>query len=110
MNTSGRHAIGLAVAVGLAVLWSGTWAAAVTRDLDNGSHSPRAVRFVRPGGIDSGDCSDPANPCATLSYAVSQALGGDVVRLAVGSHPSGSTSSWSLAVPDHPGDRKRSPR
>ncbi len=42
-------------------------------------------RYVDGGsGVDSGDCSAPGSPCATISYALSQAKGKDSVFVAEG--------------------------
>ncbi len=41
-------------------------------------------RFVATTGVDSGDCSDSLDPCATIQYAVDQADDGDEVRVAAG--------------------------
>lgn len=48
-------------------------------------------RYVRPGGVDSGDCSSPSAACATLGYAVDQALDWDVVRVARGVYSGGAS-------------------
>lgn len=43
-----------------------------------------ATRYVADTGTDSGDCTNAANPCATVSYAVDQAVPGDLVEIAAG--------------------------
>ncbi len=43
-------------------------------------------RYVAPNGVDDGDCHDPAAPCATIVYAINQALPGDQVRVAAGTY------------------------
>jgi len=45
------------------------------------------VRYVDPDGVDTGDCTEPEEACATLSYAAQQADDGDEVRLAEGVYP-----------------------
>jgi hypothetical protein len=50
-----------------------------------------AQRYVRPDGVDSGDCSSPAAPCATIGYAVDHTVDWDVVRVARGIYTSGAT-------------------
>jgi hypothetical protein len=44
------------------------------------------TRYVAPTGNDIGDCTDPLNPCATLTYAVDQAKPGDIIDLAAGTY------------------------
>lgn len=44
-----------------------------------------AARYVAVSGTDSGDCQDPLSPCATISYALSQATNNDSIRLGIGS-------------------------
>lgn len=43
-------------------------------------------RYVSPSGMDAGDCSNNLSPCATISYAVSQAQAGDAIHLAAGAY------------------------
>ena len=46
-----------------------------------------AIRYVDPGGADTGACDDVAAPCATISYAVGQAVDGvDEIRIAAGTY------------------------
>lgn len=47
--------------------------------------TPRYVDATQ--GVDRGDCAAPAEPCATIVYAVRQAQKGDQVRVATGSYP-----------------------
>ena len=43
------------------------------------------TRYVATTGIDIGNtCINPANPCATLTHAVSQANAGDAINVAAG--------------------------
>jgi len=46
------------------------------------------IRYVAlpPTGNDTGDCTNPLTPCATLTYAVSQANDGDIIDLAAGTY------------------------
>jgi len=46
----------------------------------------QTIRYVDPGGLDAGDCSVPDDPCATVSYAVSQTSDGDTVEIAAGTY------------------------
>jgi len=55
--------------------------AALPSHLDN---PQAAVRFVATSGADSGACTNSANPCRTVQYAVDQAAEGDEVRVASG--------------------------
>ena len=43
-----------------------------------------ATRFVDPGGVDVPNCTVAAAPCATIGFALSQALAGDTVLVATG--------------------------
>ena len=43
--------------------------------------------FVATGGNDSGACTDSANPCKTIGYALSQASPGTEIRVAAGTYP-----------------------
>lgn len=45
-----------------------------------------ADRYVANGGSDSGDCAIQASPCATISYAITQALQGNTIHIASGSY------------------------
>ncbi|MBL0913424.1 MAG: T9SS type A sorting domain-containing protein [Bacteroidia bacterium] len=49
------------------------------------------TRYVSAGGTDAGDCSLPGSPCATISYAVSEAVAGDSVVLSSGNYAFTST-------------------
>lgn len=44
------------------------------------------TRYLSATGTDAGDCSLPGSPCATITYAVSQANDGDSVLLAPGNY------------------------
>lgn len=56
------------------------------------------TRYVDAGGTDAGDCSLPGSPCATISYAVSEAVAGDSVVLAPGNYAFTSTQLIEKAV------------
>lgn len=43
-----------------------------------------AARHVATTGTDSGDCTDPSNPCRTVQYAVDAAQEEDVIKVATG--------------------------
>lgn len=42
------------------------------------------LRFVATSGSDTSDCTDSANPCATLQHALNMATSGDEIRMAAG--------------------------
>lgn len=44
------------------------------------------TRYVATTGTDSGDCSSPASPCATIQYAHDQAVAGDTIQIAAGTY------------------------
>lgn len=44
------------------------------------------TRHVAPGGNDTGGCTLPASPCATISYAIGQASAGDTIDIAAGTY------------------------
>lgn len=43
--------------------------------------------FVAPSGTDTGFCTDSAQPCKTINYALSQAVDGGEIRVAAGVYP-----------------------
>jgi len=45
-----------------------------------------ATRYVAGGGADTGGCSTVAQPCATIGYAITQALPGDTIAIAAGTY------------------------
>jgi len=69
-------ALGLGMA--LSMLWLSWQAAPVYANPD--------IRYVAPTGSDSGVCTDSANPCRTVQYAVDQADAGDEIRVAAGAY------------------------
>jgi Big-like domain-containing protein/parallel beta helix pectate lyase-like protein len=70
----GRAARYAAAALGAAVLASGALAPA-----DAQAAAPTAL-YVSQGGLDSGTCTS-ANPCATVSYALTQAASGATIKV-----------------------------
>jgi hypothetical protein len=44
-------------------------------------------QFVAPSGTDTGSCTDSAQPCKTINYALSQAVDGAEMRVAAGVYP-----------------------
>ncbi len=44
------------------------------------------VHYVAPTGNDTGNCTNPAQPCKTIQYAVDQAADGDEIRVAGGTY------------------------
>ncbi|MFN0094214.1 MAG: choice-of-anchor Q domain-containing protein [Dehalococcoidia bacterium] len=43
-------------------------------------------RYVATTGVNAGDCSNPAAPCLTIVYAISQSVDGDTIHLAAGTY------------------------
>jgi hypothetical protein len=52
-----------------------------------GPPPPDDGRYVAPTGVDEGDCSASASPCATITYAQSQAVDGETIHVAAGTYP-----------------------
>jgi hypothetical protein len=48
-----------------------------------------ALSHVATGGVDSGDCANPASPCRSLSYALGQTTTGGEIRLQEPGHYGG---------------------
>ncbi len=44
------------------------------------------VVYIAPAGSDGGSCAGPTTPCATLDYALTQALPGATIQLAAGTY------------------------
>jgi hypothetical protein len=44
------------------------------------------VRYVTPTGADLGSCTSPASPCASVQYALDQAVAGEEIRVAGGTY------------------------
>jgi hypothetical protein len=44
-------------------------------------------QFVAPSGADTGFCTDSAQPCKTINYALSKAVDGGEIRVAAGLYP-----------------------
>lgn len=60
--------------------------------------SPLATRYIAPTGTDSGNCTNPASPCATLQYAHNQATAGDTLQIAAGTYVGGVIINRSLTL------------
>ena len=45
-----------------------------------------STRFVAIAGTDNSDCSNVASPCATINYAISQAVAGNTIEIAAGTY------------------------
>ncbi len=48
--------------------------------------SAHPERYVSTDGVDTGNCAKPANPCATINYAVNQSTKGDRILVASGEY------------------------
>lgn len=58
-----------------------------------------SVRYVAADGLDTANtCIDPANPCASLGYALGQAAADDEIRLAGGTYQTQALITQSLTV------------
>ena len=44
----------------------------------------QATLYVATTGTDTGNCTDPSTPCATINYSISMAGSGDVIDIAAG--------------------------
>lgn len=42
--------------------------------------------YVAASGVDTGQCTDPANPCGTMDYALAVASSGDTIQVAAGAY------------------------
>jgi hypothetical protein len=82
----GKSSLPLAVPFLLLACLAGTICLAAVGSGAARVHAQPAIRFVAASGDDSGDCTDPASPCATVQYAVDQATAGDEIRVAGGSY------------------------
>jgi Zn-dependent metalloprotease len=85
--------------------WTGAPAATVESRLKDdalqpvrvaGAPDPSLDRFVATTGTDAGNCSDSANPCATINYAIGQATVGDTIGVAVGTYTGSGTEVVAL--------------
>jgi hypothetical protein len=55
--------------------------------------------YLAPAGDDTAnDCLDPLNPCATITHAVSQAIDGDTIVLALGNYTFSATQQIDKSV------------
>lgn len=80
-------ALGLGLALALGVLWL----------LSTVAHADAThTHYVAPTGADAGSCSNSANPCRTVQYAVAQAGDGDTVKIAAGTYTATASSVVSI--------------
>lgn len=59
--------------------------------------SMAANRYVATTGVNAGDCSNIASPCATVAYAISQSAMGDTINAAAGTYVLSSTINVNVA-------------
>ena len=64
----------------------------------NVSADPDNLYVDGTGGNDSGDCKEPGNPCATIGYAISQSIAGDVINVAQGSYDENINLSFQITI------------
>ena len=63
------------------------------------TNAPKAIRYVDGvTGSDTGDCMSIANPCATISYAISQAGAGDMIQVAAGTYNEALSITKNLSI------------
>jgi hypothetical protein len=55
-------------------------------------------QFVAPSGTDTGSCTDSAQPCQTIGYALSQAVDGGEIRVASGLYQEGVLVTKSVSL------------
>lgn len=55
-------------------------------------------RYVATTGTDTGDCTDPAHPCQTITYATAQSNDYDTIHAAAGMYAENSASGQNLVV------------
>jgi parallel beta-helix repeat protein len=78
-NHSNRLRINLRIAIGSALM-----IASAAMLLATGASA--ATRYVTTTGTDTGDCTNAAAPCRTITYGVAQATAGDTVSVAAGTY------------------------
>src|SRR5690606_32945224 len=61
-----------------------------------GSAQAQTTRYVSVAGSDAGDCSNAGNPCQSIGYAVTQAVGGDAIQVGPGTYAESVAASKSL--------------
>ncbi|MDD5370682.1 MAG: hypothetical protein PHQ40_16490, partial [Anaerolineaceae bacterium] len=63
-----------------------TFAGFMVFGLREAAGQTNTIRYVSPGGSDSGDCTNNRQPCRTIQYAVDRSTSGNEVRLAAGEY------------------------
>ncbi len=84
-------ATGLALLFIMALLWSLQGVRPALAD-------PGMLYVDGATGSDTGDCQDPAAPCQTIGYAISQAVGGDSIRVTTGTYTENLTINISVTL------------
>jgi hypothetical protein len=80
----------------LAVFWMVCWLLGSGAAAAAGQAN--TIRYVTPGGRDSGTCANQSQPCRTIQYAVEQSITGDEVRLAGGEYTAASAPIADIRV------------
>ena len=110
MHTSRKHtfsfvqitnALSRRVIIGFALFVLAGTIASVSAIKLNASRAARAFatqRYIAPGGVNAGDCSNVGSPCLTLAYAISQSTAmNDTINAAAGTYVLTSTVNVNVA-------------
>jgi hypothetical protein len=81
----GRWAVRLLIAIGLALLFLAAWLGGF-KSVTPARADPGTLYVDDASGSDDSDCSNPADPCATIGYAIAQAGNGDTIQVAQGTY------------------------
>ena len=58
----------------------------------------QTTRYVNGTGVNSGNCSNPASPCATMLYALNTAAPGDIIEIGPGAYTERLTINKSITL------------
>ena len=88
MKNQTRWAMRLALTTGLTLLFLVAWLWR-SQGVTPSYADPGTLYVDGATGSDDSDCSNPADPCATIGYALTQAANGDEIRVAGGTYAEG---------------------